>query len=394
MQPAPWLVPALSITLITSWGTLYYAFAVLARPIQGELGWSAQTTVGAYSLALLVMGLCAYPVGRFIDRHGGRGAMTLGSALAALLLLALGWVESMALFYAIWIGLGVAMALTLYEPAFAVIVGAFPESYRKQIGILTLTGGLASTVFWPLTHVLVEQLGWRDAARVLGVMHLALCVPLHWFTVPAASPHPRPDASAPAALATTSLSTILRRPAFWSIALCFMAFGMVTAAMAVHVLPLLESRGMSAAGAVALAALIGPMQVGSRFVEVLSGSRMPALLLGSITVLLMPLALILLLAGAAVPSLLYVFVVLYGAGLGLTTIMRATTPAELFGRERYASVSGALGGPAIMARAAGPFAATATLTAFGSYDAVLLMVLLVAAGGAVCYWLAAAGYAR
>jgi MFS family permease len=214
---------------------------------------------------------------------------------------------------------------------------------------------------------------------------------LHWLTVPArgtAHRPPVPGSDVPAPI-VPGVRKLLRRPAFWLIAWCFMAFGLVTAAMAVHVLPLLESRGLSAAAAVALAALIGPMQVSSRFFEVLSGSRIPALALGTITGLLLLLALTTLLLGASTPALLYLFVILYGAGLGLTTIMRATTPAELFGRERYASLSGALNGPAIMARALGPLLATAVLTAFDSYNVVLILLLAIALSGAASYWIAA-----
>jgi MFS family permease len=387
MSAARGLVPALSVTLIVSWGSLYYAFAVLVRPIQTELGWAPAQAVGAYSLALLVTGLVAYPVGKLIDRHGGRALMTIGSCLAAVLLLSLSQIDSLWSFYAIWFGLGVAMALTLYDPAFAVIVAAFPHGFRKRIGILTLTGGLASTVFWPLTHALVEQLGWRAATAALGALHLALCAPLHWLTVPTrATTHhpPLPGSEVPAPIAP-GVRVLLRRPAFWLVGLCFMAFGIVTAALAVHVLPLLESRGLSAAAAVALAALIGPMQVSSRFLEVLSGSRLPALALGAVTVALIPLALTTLLLATPTAVLLYLFVLLYGAGLGLTTIMRATTPAELFGRGRYASVSGALSGPAIMARALGPIAATAVLTTFGGYDGVLVFLLATALAGALAY---------
>jgi MFS family permease len=150
------LIAALSITMISSWGSLYYAFAVLVRPIRNELQWSAELTVGAYSLAVLVAGLSAYPIGKIIDQRGGRQVMAFGSALAGILFLALSQVSSVFAFYALWIGLGVAMAMTLYEPAFAVIVAVYPHAYRQRIAFLTLAGGFASTVFWPLTHLLVE----------------------------------------------------------------------------------------------------------------------------------------------------------------------------------------------------------------------------------------------
>ena len=393
-MPSPrLLIPALSITMVASWGSIYYAFAVLVRPIQTELQWSAELTVGAYSLALLVAGLSAYPIGRIIDQRGGRHVMAFGSALAGILFLALSQVSSIYAFYALWIGLGVAMAMTLYEPAFAVIVAVYPHAYRKRIAFLTLAGGFASTVFWPLTHLLVENFGWRGSVLVLGALNLLICAPLHWWVVPVSVPKEHPAdvliSQLPAHL-TAGMRELLHRPSFWLIGLCFITIGFVTGALAVHVIPLFESLGVSADAAVWFAALIGPMQVTGRLVEVVVGARVSPLTMGTLTMLLMPVALTTLLFGSAVPPLLYVFIVVYGAGVGLGTIVRATTPAEMFGRAQYAAMSGALTSATVIARAAGPYAATAVLTSFTRYSAVLTLLLGVATAGAVCYWIAIA----
>ena len=311
------LVPALSFTLITSWGSLYYSFAILNRPILAELQMSAAETVGAFSLALLVWGLCAYPVGKIVDRHGGRHVMTLGSCLSAVLFLTLSQTTSIGLFYAVWIGLGVAMSMTLYEPAFAIMVATYPRTYRQWISVLTLTGGLASTVFWPLTHLLVTHLGWRSAVLVLGAIQIAVCAPLHWWVLPSGSTAAarRVDAPQPVSGQLEPESRpveFLRAPAFWFMASCFMAFGFVTSAMAVHVIPLLEACGAAPAAAIAFAALIGPMQVSGRLAELLLGGRVPALAMGTFTVSLIPIALIALLIGRPSSVLFYVFIATYG----------------------------------------------------------------------------------
>ncbi len=391
MTRSRWLLPALCSTLIISWGSLYYAFSVLIRPIQDELQWSAKLAMGAYSLALLVAGLCAYPVGRIIDRWGGRYVMTMGSCLAGVLFIALSQVDSIIAFYLIWIGMGLVMAMTLYESAFGVIVAVYKDDYRRSISILTLAGGFASTVFWPFTHALISNLGWRDAAVVLGVIHFLVCVPLHWWTIPAVAPEApkRPAASAAKPRREPERSrSLLRHPSFWLIGLSFMAFGFVTSAMAAHVIPLIESRGFTPAVAVAMAALIGPMQTGGRAIELMFGKRVPALRLGSVVVLFIPLGLVTLLLAPPLSMFIWLFIALHGAGVGLTTIVRATSPADMFGKERYASISGALATPSLVARAIGPFAATYLLTEFGRYGAVLTGLLVVAASGALCYWLA------
>lgn len=391
LRPQRRLIPALAATLIISYGSLYYAFAVLARPIQTELGWSADVTVGAYSAALLIAGLSAYWVGNVIDKRGGRRMMTAGSVIAGTLLVALSHVSSPILFYVIWAGLGVAMALTQYEAAFAVTVATYPDAYRSRIGLLTLAGGLASTTFWPLTHFLVEHIGWRDTALVLAGLHFVVSTPLYWYTVPrAASGDHQAAATAPELPSHLSagLRRVLRRPVFWLTAFCFTAFGFAINAMVLHVIPILESRGITPVAAVSLAALVGPMQVSARFADVLLHRRLPALVLGGMTVLLIPLGIAMLLPSAGAVALLYAFVILYGAGLGLITLTRATTTAEFFGRHRYGAVSGLLMAPSAVARALGPFVAAAVLTTYHDYTLVLALIVGTAAAGAVCYWLA------
>jgi hypothetical protein len=391
------LVPALSLTLLLSWGSLYYAFAMLVQPLQVELRWSATSAMGAYSTALVVWGLCTVPVGRCIDRYGARWAMTLGSCLCGALFLALSRTQSIWVFYLVWAGLGASMALTLYEPAFAAIVQAWPGAYRRRIGVLTLAGGLASTVFWPLTHVLVAALGWRDTVLVYASVHLFICAPLHWFFLPASRPgrRPSPVVGAPASVTPRSATRLaLRSPAFWLLALSFAAFGFVTSAMATHVVPMLESTGAAPATALAIAALIGPMQVAGRSTELLLAGRMSPLVVGAVTVALIPIALIALgvviafQAAAGAFVLLYAFAAIYGAGLGLLTIVRATAPVEIFGAVGYATISGALSGPSILARSAGPLAGTVLLAMQHPYDTVLLVLLFSAVGGAAAFLLA------
>ena len=379
---------ALSVTQIASWGPLYYAFSVLMKPMQAELGWARDTLVGGHAVALLVWGLAAYPTGKLIDRYGGRLVMSAGSVLATAAFALLASVHTPVVYYAAWVLAGLAMALCLYEAAFTVLTLAYKERSRWAITVLSLAGGFASTVFWPVTQVLVEAYGWRVAVMVLAGVQALVCLPLHAFALPGApAGHP-----APAAVDRKKSvgNAWLKSPAFWLLAVSFTANSFVTAAIAVHVIALLGERGLAASEAVWLGALIGPMQVSGRLMEFLFGRHLSATGVGTVTVLLLPASfVVLMLAGASVPALL-VFVVLYGAGLGLYTIVRATTPAELFGRENFGALNGALAAPSLFARAAGPIGASFVVTASGGYTAALWMLLGVTVAGAVSYWLAIA----
>jgi MFS family permease len=391
MNPSRSLVPALSLTLLLSWGSLYYAFAMLMHPMQRELNWSATSMMGGYSLALLVWGLSTYPVGRLIDRYGGRLAMTLGSCLCGVLFFVLSHTKALWAFYLVWAGLGAGMALTLYEPAFAVLVEAWPRNYRHHMGVLTLAGGLASTVFWPLTHVLVAALGWRDTVLVYALIQLFICAPLHWFVIPTlqrCSTSVSNERTLSSATAPFSSRTTMRSSAFYLLAVSFAAFGFVTAAIATHVVPIVESRGVTTAAALAIAALIGPMQVAGRSTDLMLAGRLSPLATGAVTVALIPIAVLTLWAASSAFVLLYAFAALYGVGLGLLTIVRATSPVEIFGVGSYATVSGALSGPSVLARAAGPLAGTFLIAMHHSYDTVLLVLLACALGGAAAYMFA------
>ena len=387
------LLFALSTTLIISWGTLYYAFAVLIRPMQAQLGWSANAAMGAFSLALLVSGGCAYPISIAIDRLGGRWVMSGGSLLAGVLFLALSQVQSLAALYIVWIGLGIAMAMTLYEPAFAVLVLTTDDDYRSNISILTLAGGFASSVFWPLTHLWIEHWGWSICAIILGLLHLLICLPLHALAIPP-SVKAKPIAHAQSQVISTASrqNSFFANPVFWALGVSFVAFGFVTSAFAAHAIALIEFKGWSQAAAVALAALIGPMQVAGRALELTLGARISVLKLGAMTALLMPLGLFALTLASAPPSsssvLIYVFIALYGAGVGLSTIIRATSTAQIFGKERYAAASGALATPSLVARSAGPLALTFFIGNSDHHSLALAVLLLIACTGTAAFWLA------
>lgn len=388
--PGAGLIVALGITQIVSWGSIYYLAALLMEPLRAALGVAQPVVVGAFSLSMLVSGLAAPWVGRHIDRHGGRGVMTAGSVMAVVLLALLSRVESVAALYAIYLGLGLAMAGTLYPPAFAVVTQAFGAGYRRAITALTLFGGFASTVFWPLTTALIQALGWRNAVLALATINLLLCVPLHLWLPRRADVAGRADTTAPTAPAPADATAreALRSPGFVLLALAFAGHALVISSIGVHLLALLTGRGMSATAAAAAAALIGPMQVLGRIGEMSISGRFSAVQVGRVITWFLPLSMLVLWSEGVLGAewlLLGLFALLYGVGNGAMTIVRGAVPAELFGRTHYGAISGALNGPAMIAGAAAPFVASLLLDALGSYGRVLLVLMAVGATGALAF---------
>ncbi|PHV08181.1 MFS transporter [Janthinobacterium sp. BJB412] len=383
MHPARRTIAVLAVTQILSWGSLYYAIAVLAPQIRLETGWRAEAVLGAFSLSLLVSGLAATPVGVLLDRHGGRLVMGAGSLVSGAGMLLLSRSHSLPVYFAAWAVLGLAMALTMYEAAFATINREFGAQGRQAISTLTLFGGFASTVFWPLTQQLDQLLGWRDTYALYGALQIAVCLPLHLLLAgrPPAAPAAGPNTAATAATAAAqaershTLHEALRHPAFWKLALAFAANSFIFSAMSVQLIPMFVQFGHAPALAVALAALVGPMQVAGRVGEMTLGRHALPQTIGKFTFAALPAALLVLLLFGASQWALALYCTLYGLSNGVLTIVKGTLPAALFGRKNYGAIAGALAGPALVARAAGPLA-VAAIIARAPAPAVLLTVLL------------------
>lgn len=384
-------VAALAVAQLVSWGSIYYSFSLFVVPMENELGWSREWLNGALSAGLLAAGLMAYPVGALIDRGHGRAVMSAGSLLAALLLAAWSRVESPARFYLLWLGLGVALAGTLYEPAFAVLTRRFPDSYRTRITALTLVGGFASTVFVPLTQLFIASFGWRDALLLLALTNLALALPVHALLLG----EDRVGPSAPARAAATrardraALHRALRHPVFWALALCFTAYYANFAALTFHIIPLLAERRMAMSVIVAAIAVIGPAQVLGRIALMAFGRRFSAAVAGRIAFIAFPVSVLLLIALPGIIGL-FAFAAIYGAANGIITIVRGLAVPELLGREAYGAINGALTLPANVARAVAPFGAALLWTLAGGYGAVLWVVLAGGVIAALGFWYAAA----
>jgi predicted MFS family arabinose efflux permease len=379
----PWsFVLLLSTAQLISWGTVFYGYAVLMEPMMRDLGWSRPQASAAFSVGLVASAVAAVPVGRLIDLGYGRSVMAGGSILAAALLALWSRVESYALFLGLWVLLGATMSAVLYEPGFAVLQRQLGPLARRGITIMTLLGGLASTAFIPLTHVLVERFGWRPALLVLGAFNLLVCAVIHLVVIPPQAPRTRAERTIPP---PSNARRVLRQAAFWGFVATVVIQGILSTGMPIHLLPLLSERGFSLDAAVAAYAVIGPAQTSARFAVGWAERALGIRTIGLITLALGVTAQALLPFVPPGSWTIVIFAVLYGASNGLMTILRALLPVELFGRGDYGTILGMIAAPANLARASGPFIFGALWAWWGSYDAVVLACLVMALGSLVAY---------
>ena len=359
----------LSWAQLITWGSVFYTFSLVMGPVERELGFSRAEASLGFSLALLADGLMAYPIGRLIDRGHERRVMTWGSVWVGACLFAHSFIDSLAGFYGVWLALGLGMSATLYAPVFAIVTRRFPNDFRRAIIIMTFLGGLASTVFIPLSSWLIQSLGWRHALWVLALFQWLICWPLHACLLRGAQKKMRVKPDAENAMASPDTAALqashapsdsiklhFKRAPFWLLAGFMLMTALVSSALPAHMVSLLEEAHLSPAWVIAIPASIGAIQVLGRFLLFVFEKHLDVHAANKWIPCLVPLGLVFLVAGGLEPWAALMFVTFYGLGNGLNTIVKGTAMAQYVSREHVGQLNGVLGVPLALGRAVAPFA--------------------------------------
>ena len=374
----------LSLAQLISWGTLFYTFSLLLEHFEKDLSLTRVDAALAFSLALLTEGLLAIMVGRLIDAGRARAVMCTGSTLAAASFVSCAFVNNQWQLYLAWIGVGIAMAGTLYQPAFSVLIRRYPQDFRRAIITLTFLGGLASTVFIPLGAWLISAFGWRHALVALGSLHLIVCLPIHAWWLRFEPQAQRHAASAPA----KKLIEFTHHFPFWGLALFFVLFSGITTAMGAHLVSILRERDLPPTWVILIPASIGVLQVAGRVLLFFSEKHLDLHQANRWIPTLLPVALFTLALGLRSPWVAIAFALLYGMANGMITIVKATAMATYVSRERAASLNGLLGLPTAISRAVAPSVLAALWAVSGSYLAGLWALSAMGAVAVIAFWFA------
>ncbi len=378
-------VVCLGLAQLISWGTSYYLIGGFGEAMAADLGFSRGLIYGGFSVALLVMGLSSPLVGALIDRHGGRTVMIAGSLLNATGCVMLALCHTLLLYFAAWIVLGLAMRLTLYEAAFAALARLGGPQARRAMSQITLPGGLASTVFWPLGHLIAEHAGWRGAVFAYAGFALAT-IPLHLaipegrygdVTMKEAAPAPQPLA----------LSRADRLMAGALYALIAMLTNFLNAGMSSHMIAILTGLGVAAATSVWIATLRGIGQSSARLGEILFGRRFQPLALNLLACAILPLAFVAGLFSGTLSGAAFAFAFVYGAANGIVTITRGTLPLVLFDHRVYGSLVGRLLAPGFVVSATAPLVYATVIDRFGEAGGLYLSLVAAIVVFAASAWL-------
>jgi predicted MFS family arabinose efflux permease len=358
-------VAGLGFTQIVGWGTTYLMPSVLGRHIQDDLHMPTELVFAGLTILLAVGAIFAPSIGHRIDRTGPRLIMTAGSILYAASLLAMSLSRGPVVYLLSWVGIGLASTLALSVPSSIALAQIAGPRARQAISMLTIIGGFASTVFFPLSGALDVVVTWRGTLMIYAAIHLLACAPIHFFMLPKGAPS-LPQGTASSTAAGGGVPAEIRPQVYrlLSISLCFGAF--VFTGMIIYMIEVLRALGHSAASAVLLGSMVGPAQVGIRAFELLFGHRysiMNSAVFGSA---LLPICLVGALLAGGNFGVALVCMIIYGISNGLKAVQRSTLPLALFGRGQFGAYMGRLALPQGIVSAASPVVLATVLDRFGA----------------------------
>lgn len=368
------LLCGLVLTRLIGWGTTFYSPSVLVQALDRELKLNAEIVFGGITILLVTGALVAPAIGRVLDREGTRRSMCVGAIICALGFVVLALAQGPVSYLASWFVIGLGHAMSLANVGNVTVAQLMGERTRRVIGLMMLVTGLASSLFWPLTAILMDAFGWRTTVFIFAAMQIVIVLPIY-AAVPRYRGHPTPSEGTPMPISAAETGRVApgqRRLAFWLTAFAFSASGLVSWGLPLHLITLFQEGGLTQAEAVWIATLGGPATIAARAIDATLGERLPVervalfgLLLGPLCCLMLPF----LPMGLAAAGL---FVVLLNAALGVISVARATLPLSLFGRRGFAVMLGQLTVPQNIAFAAAPLLFAVLIERLGA-DRTLLV---------------------
>lgn len=384
-RSASWRLPVvlLGISTVGSYGLVLYGFGAFVAPIRDDTGWSNGAISAAFSISTLLGGVFALSTGRLLDRIGARPVMggTLGVGAALLLLSSVA--ERAAWFVVSW-GLGGAIVAAglFYNATMAITARITSEVDRPSAYTwLTVIGGLASPIAFPLAGGFVEAWGWRGAIRAMVAFMVVTCLPA--VVLVQGDEHGDHAAGAGGA-GFANVRDALRsgHVVRWLVAASAALAGLV--AVQVHHVAAIEATGVGIGAASTMAGIRGLLSLPGRAGVSVLANRLGVVNALRLMYLVMAIG-TLALALAGPIGWVWVFVILTGITFGSVAPLQGLYAVDLYGRERIGTLMGMQQVVFGTASAAGPFLLGLTVDLTGGYTALLLAVVVLQLGALVAF---------
>lgn len=263
-----WIVVAVTaVTLFVSAG-LRSAPGVFILPLEQDMGWSRSAISFAVSIGLITLGIAGPLSGWLMDRYGPKRVALVGLALVVAAMVASYGITELWQLNLLWgfiSGLGTGMVGGVLGPAVA--NRWFVARRGLVIGIFGASLSAGQLVFVPALMALVLTAGWRWSSVVLGLIALAVMIPLLIFLRDdpadigvAAYGAPEGQGATRPTIDPNVMQRAVKAPEFWLLAATFFVCGATSNGLiGTHLIPHAADHGIPQATAAGMLALMGAM---------------------------------------------------------------------------------------------------------------------------------------
>lgn len=382
-----WLIISLGITCTIGYGTLFYSFSLLSIEIENHFDWSKKFIYGSFSLGIIASACFAPWFGKLLDRFNSRIPMTVGSFMIALGFISMSFIDSKVHYFLTILLLEIITVLVVYDSAFVALTQTLGKSARRAITQITLMGGFASTIFWPLIKTLLEHIDWQTVYILMALLHVCICMPLHWVSLKYARPastsnedgkQAKDSDNSKSARAAVAKQAPAKKHDYIieaMIALCVGGVAFCVTGTQIHIFTILNNLNVAESLAVIVSTLFGPSQVVARICEMTFGQKFTPLKIGLISSGAMFIALTMLTLTAIIsPQLALVYALFFGIGQGLNNIVQGTVPLYIFGDYKYGTITGRINGVKILLSAAAPITFSVIMSSYSVHGLLLFTI--------------------
>jgi MFS family permease len=347
----------LGLGQILLWGGSYFLLGILGKSIIQDLKITDQFLYGTLSFSILISGLVSPYVGKYINNKDRNYILLLSGILMGIGLLLLSISTEKILFVLSWILIGFAMGGGLYDALFASLGRKYGKNAPQSIIQITLISGFTTTLVWPLLTFLLQNYGWRNTCFVYGLLLIVLIFPIHYFSIFKFKPKEENDKVS----IKKEKVEFKKDKMFYLLLINFSIGTFLMTGVYLHLIDILVNHRITMIEAVSIGTLLGPSQVGIRFLDMVLPKKTPikTAIISATTILL---GLLFLSFGAKVA---FLGVILFGLGNGMRSILRGTLPLWIYGQESYATIIGKLARLPLIAQAITPLVSGYIIAYFG-----------------------------
>ncbi len=394
-----WTIVATTfMTLVVTYGA-WYSYSVFLVALLREFGWKRSLVAGAFSVFVLVHGLCSPLVGWLLRVAGPRRPILAGALVMGLgLCLTAQTTEWWHLYLAFGGISAIGMSLASWIPAVVLIRGWFPNRVATMMGIASAGIGVGIFGLVPLAQFFIDRVGWRWAVRILAALIVGWVIPATLGLVrdppPVEATHPPSESRGSHAARGEpywTLAAAVRSWRFWGLAGNYFTGNFVTQMLMIHQVAYLVDHRIPAFAAAAVGGASGLVSIVGKIGWGWLSDRTNRELTYGLAFVCVALSMgALILAGMYPMSfLLYLYAVLIGLGYGVMAPVPPAVASDLFGGPGFSTIFGTVYIVTSLGLATGTWSAGEIFDRTGSYAAALWLGLVMTVISPALLWLVA-----